>query len=43
MVICIYGASSDQIDPAYLRAGEELGLAMARRGHSWSLAAAATA
>ena len=34
MVICIYGASSDQIDPAYLRAGEELGLAMARRGHS---------
>ena len=34
MVICIYGASSDQIDPAYLRAGEALGLAMARRGHS---------
>lgn len=33
MQICVYGASSDQIDPAYLQAGEALGLAMAQRGH----------
>jgi len=34
MRICVYGASSDNIDPAYLQAGEALGLAMAQRGHS---------
>lgn len=34
MKICVYGASSDSIDPAYLRAGEVLGLTMARHGHS---------
>ena len=33
MNICVYGASSNEIDPAYLQAGEELGLAIARRGH----------
>lgn len=34
MKICVYGASSDNIDPQYLREGEALGLAMAKRGHS---------
>lgn len=33
MNICVYGASSNEIDVAYLQAGEELGYAMARRGH----------
>ena len=33
MQICVYGASSDNIDPAYLQAGEALGLEMAKRGH----------
>ena len=33
MNICVYGASSNEIDAAYLQAGEELGLAMAQRGH----------
>lgn len=31
--ICVYGASSNEIDPRYLQAGEVLGLEMARRGH----------
>ena len=34
MVICVYGASSDTIHPDFLKAGEALGSAMARRGHS---------
>ena len=34
MKICVYGASSNEIDKKYLDAGIELGLAMARRGHS---------
>ena len=34
MNICVYGASSNAIDPAYLLAGEALGRAMARRGHA---------
>ena len=34
MRICVYGASSNVIDPAYLQAGEALGQAMAKRGHS---------
>lgn len=34
MKICVYGASSNQIDRTYLQAGEALGLAMAKRGHS---------
>lgn len=33
MQICVYGASSNTIDPAYIRAVEALGRAMARRGH----------
>ena len=33
MNICVYGASSNDIDPAYLQAGEDLGYAMAKRGH----------
>ena len=33
MNICVYGASSNDIDPAYLAAGETLGREMARRGH----------
>ncbi len=34
MKICVYGASSNEISCEYLQAGEELGLAMARRGHN---------
>lgn len=34
MNICIYGASSNEINPLYLQAGEELGREMARRGHT---------
>lgn len=33
MNICVYGASSNEIDPVYLRDGEALGFAMAGRGH----------
>lgn len=33
MQICVYGASSNTIDPAYIRAVEDLGRAIARRGH----------
>ena len=33
MNICVYGASSDNIDPIYLENGEALGLEMAKRGH----------
>ena len=33
MNICVYGASSNEIDPAYIEAGEALGYAMAQRGH----------
>lgn len=34
MVICVYGAASDNIDKSYVNATEELGLRMAKRGHS---------
>lgn len=34
MRICIYGASSNTIDNAYIQATEELGRAVADRGHS---------
>ena len=34
MHICVYGASSSTIDPAFIQAGESLGLAMAKRGHT---------
>ena len=33
MNLCIYGASSDRIDPAYVAAVEALGRALAARGH----------
>ena len=33
MRICVYGASSNAIDPAHLAAGEQLGRLMAQRGH----------
>ncbi len=33
MQICVYGASSNAIDPAYVEAVERLGRSMARRGH----------
>lgn len=33
MQICVYGASSNEIDPRYLEAGEALGREMAKRGH----------
>ena len=33
MKICVYAASSDQINPAYIAAVEELGQTLARRGH----------
>lgn len=33
MNLCIYGASSNQIDPAYMAAVEELGEKLAARGH----------
>ena len=33
MNICVFGASSNAIDPAYLAAGERLGEEMAKRGH----------
>ena len=34
MIICLYGASSPDIDQSYIEAVEELGSQMARRGHS---------
>ncbi len=33
MNICVYGASSNRIDPSYLVAGEELGALIAQGGH----------
>lgn len=33
MRICVFGASSNNIDPKYISAGEELGRAMADTGH----------
>ncbi len=33
MNICVYGASSNRIDPSYLAAGEELGALIAQGGH----------
>ena len=34
MQICVYGASSDAIDPMYIRQTEQLGAEMGRRGHA---------
>jgi len=33
MTVCVYGASSNQIDPAYIVATEELGRLLAQAGH----------
>lgn len=33
MNICVYGASSNTLDPSYITAVEELGLKLAQRGH----------
>ena len=34
MQICLYGASSNELDAVYLDSAYELGLLLARRGHS---------
>ena len=34
MNVCVYGASSTQIDTAYITATEELGVALAKAGHA---------
>lgn len=34
MKICVYGAASSLIDESYVKAGEDLGIKMAERGHS---------
>ena len=34
MNICLYGASSNEIDKSYISATERLGTVMAKRGHS---------
>ena len=34
MNICVYGASSNKLAEEYLRVGEALGEALARRGHT---------
>ena len=33
MNICVFGAASDRLDSAYFTLAEDLGRAMARRGH----------
>ncbi len=42
MKICVFGASSDCIDPKYIEAGEILGRAMACKGHSLVFGGGAT-
>ena len=42
MKLCVFGASSDQIDRRYLEAGEDLGRRMARRGHQLIFGGGAT-
>ena len=34
MKICVYGATSDEIDASFIKATEELGALMAKRGHT---------
>ncbi len=34
MNICIYGASSNIIDPSFIKSGEEIGALIAQRGHT---------
>ncbi|MBR3145314.1 MAG: TIGR00730 family Rossman fold protein [Clostridia bacterium] len=42
MKICVYGASSNDIDKKYIEAGENLGKEMAKRGHSLIFGGGAT-
>lgn len=42
MKICVFGASSDLIDPSYIQAVEELGEKMSKRGHSLVFGCGAT-
>lgn len=42
MKICVYGASSNAIDPRYLAAGEELGALIAQGGHTLVFGAGAS-
>ena len=42
MNICVYGASSNKIDVKYIRATEELGEKMAKRGHALIFGAGAS-
>lgn len=42
MKICVFGASSNDIDPKYIEAGEVLGRTMARKGHSLIFGGGAT-
>ena len=42
MKICVFGASSNDINPKYIEAGEVLGRAMARKGHSLVFGGGAT-
>lgn len=42
MKLCVYGASSNKIDPAYLEAGVLLGKRMAERGHDLVFGGGAT-
>ncbi|MGN1451061.1 MAG: TIGR00730 family Rossman fold protein [Eubacteriales bacterium] len=42
MRICVYGASSDDIDAVYIKTAEELGEKMAKRGHSLVFGGGAT-
>ena len=43
MQICLYGASSNELDAVYLDSAYELGLLLARRGHSLVYGAGAQA
>ena len=42
MNICVFGAASDKLDPAYFLLAEELGRSMARRGHGLVFGGGAT-
>lgn len=42
MKICVFGASSNDIDPKYIEAGEILGRSMASKGHSLVFGGGAT-
>lgn len=42
MNICIYGAANNEIDTSFIKAGEDLGKEMARRGHTLIFGGGAT-